>query len=85
MVLVVVLFSVSGHASADVVPQRKWLQVRSPHFTVMGEAGARDLRLVAERMELLHAALGQMTGSTQVETSDVTIVVFKTQAGFRPF
>jgi tetratricopeptide (TPR) repeat protein len=83
--LVVALFGVSGSAWADVVPQRKWLQVRSPHFTVMGEAGARDLRLVAERMEQLHAALGQMTKSTQVETSDVTIIVFKTEAGFRPF
>jgi hypothetical protein len=82
--LVVVLFGVSGSAWADVVPQRKWLQVRSPHFTVMGEASARDLRLVAERMEQLHAALGQMTTSGQVGTSDVTIVVFKTEAGFRP-
>ena len=85
VLLVVALFGVSGAARADVVPQRKWLQVRSPHFTVMGEAGARDLRLVAERMEQLHAALGQMTKSGQVETSDVTIVVFKTEAGFRPF
>jgi Flp pilus assembly protein TadD len=85
VLLVVALFGVSGSASADVVPQRKWLQVRSPHFTVMGEASARDLRLVAERMEQLHAALGQMTRSSQVDTSDVTIVVFKTEAGFRPF
>ena len=85
VLLVVALLGVSGSGWADVVPQRKWLQVRSPHFTVMGEAGARDLRLVAERMEQLHAALGQMTRSTQVETSDVTIVVFKTEAAFRPY
>ena len=85
VLLVVALLGVSGSGWADVVPQRKWLQVRSPRFTVMGEAGARDLRLVAERMEQLHAALGQMTRSTQVETSDVMIVVFKTEAAFRPY
>ena len=85
VLLVVALFGVPGSAWADVVPQRKWLQVRSPHFTVMGEAGPRDLRLVAERMEQLHAALAQMAKSTQIETSDVTIVVFKTEAAFRPY
>ena len=41
VLLVVALLGVSGSGWADVVPQRKWLQVRSPHFTVMGEAGAR--------------------------------------------
>jgi hypothetical protein len=86
VLLVVALFGVSGSAWADVIPQRcKWLEVRSPHFTVMGEAGARDLRLVAERMEQLHAALGQMTKSDQVDTSDVSIVVFKTEAGSARF
>lgn len=85
VLLVVVLFGVSGGAEADVVPQRKWFQVRSPNFTVMGEASARDLRLVAERMEQLHAALSQMTGMRSVDTSDVTVIVFKSEAAFRPF
>jgi tetratricopeptide (TPR) repeat protein len=83
--LVIALFGASGSTGADVVPQRKWLQVRSPNFTVMGEASARDLKLVAERMEQLHAALGQMTGMSSVDTSDVTVIVFKTEASFRPF
>lgn len=85
VLLVVALFGVTGSAEADVVPQRKWLQVRSPNFTVMGEASARDLRLVAERMEQLHAALAQMTRMSSVDTSDVTVIVFKSEAAFRPF
>lgn len=84
-VLLVVLFGVSGSVAADVVPQRKWLQVRSPNFTVMGEASARDLRRVAERMEQLHAVLGQITKTSDLESPDVTVLVFRTPRSFEPF
>ena len=47
----------------------------------MGEASARDLRNVATRMEQLHAVLGQVA-RTDVETSDVTVIVFKTERSY---
>ncbi len=72
-------------AAADVVPQKKWLEVRSANFRVMGEVAARDLRRVAERMEQLHAALGQLTRVAADNTGDVTVVVFKDQRSFQPF
>jgi len=84
LLLTIAVFAVIGDARADVIPQKKWLQVRSPHFTVMGEASARDLRNVATRMEQLHAVLGQVA-RTDVETSDVTVIVFKTERSYQPF
>jgi len=83
--LVVAMVALQGHAWADVVPQKKWLQVRSPHFTVMGDVAVRELRRVAERMEQLHAALGQLTRVSTADTGDVTVVVFKDQRSFQPF
>lgn len=85
LLLVVALFGVSGNTAADVVPQRKWLQVRSPNFTVMGEAGAGDLRRVAERMEQLHAVMGQIAKISDLEAPDVTVLVFRTPRSFEPF
>jgi tetratricopeptide (TPR) repeat protein len=84
LLLVLSVYGVAADAAADVVPQRKWLQVRSPHFTVMGEASARDLRNVATHMEQLHAVLGQVA-RTDAEAGDVTIIVFKTERSYQPF
>lgn len=83
--LALISLGVSLAAAADVVPQRKWLQVRSPNFTVMGEAGAGDLRRVAERMEQLHAVLGQIARTSELESPDVTVLVFRTARSFEPF
>ena len=41
---------VSTTAPADVDPQRKWLEIKTPNFIVVGDAGARQLRQVVERM-----------------------------------
>ena len=84
LLLTIAVFAVIGDAHADVVPQRKWLEVRSPNFRVMGEVGAGTLRQVAERMEQLHAVLSQIAGG-DTGAADVTVVVFKDQRSFQPF
>ena len=56
----------SARVFAEVAPQREWLQVRSPHFSVMGDAGGRELRQVAERMEQLHELLAMLRNRGEV-------------------
>ncbi len=64
----------------------KWLRLRSPHFVVIGDAGERELRQVAERVEgfreALRRALPNATVATPVPT---TIIVFGSDAAFTPF
>ena len=40
------------------MPLREWECVQSPHFTVVGDVSARELRRVAEQMEQFHELLG---------------------------
>ena len=66
-------------------PQRKWLEVRSPHFRVMGDAAERDLRQVAERMEQLHALLTMLAPQAVDRAPDTTVIVFRDRRGYQPF
>lgn len=69
---------------ADVVPQRKWLRIDTPHFRVIGDAGPGALRQVAERMEQLHTLLGVLTTADE-RPPDTTVLVFRDAASYRPF
>jgi len=70
--------------AVDVVPQRKWLRIDTPHFHVMGDAGPRALATVAERMEQLHTLLGVLTTADE-RAPDTTVLVFRDAASYRPF
>ena len=72
-------------ARADVTPQRKWLELRSPNFRVMGDAGERDLRRVAERMEQLHALVGMLAPDAAVGVPDTTVILFRDRRAYVPF
>jgi tetratricopeptide (TPR) repeat protein len=76
---------VSTAADADVDPQRKWLEIKTPNFTVVGDAGARQLRQVAARMEQLHAVLTTITERTGTRAPDTTVIVFGDRRSYRPF
>jgi tetratricopeptide (TPR) repeat protein len=76
---------VAGPAS-PVQPQKNWLQLRSPNFTVVGDAGAGDIRRVAERLERFRDALGSLFPSAiQAASRATTVVVFRSQRSFEPF
>lgn len=64
----------------------KWMRLRSPHFTVVGDVGVRELTQVAREVEgfrsVFGAALPNATVATPVPT---TIIVFGSDAAFTPF
>jgi len=69
-----------------VQPQKNWLRLRSPNFTVLGDAGAGDIRRVAERLERFRDALGSLFPSAiQAASRATTVVVFRSQRSFEPF
>src|SRR5215203_4205021 len=66
--------------------QKNWLTLRSPNFTVLGDAGAGDIRRVAERLEGFRDALGALFPSAiEAASRATTVVVFRSQRSFEPF
>ena len=61
-----------------------WMQVRSTHFRVVGEASASTLRDVARRLEEFRNAVFQMLPGRQSEVPTI-VVLFADYASFRPF
>ena len=77
-------------AFAGAVPaverQKNWLALHSPNFTVLGDAGAGDIRRVAERLERFRDALGALFPSAiEAASRATTVVVFRSHRNFEPF
>jgi tetratricopeptide (TPR) repeat protein len=73
-------------AAAAPPPARKgWLVLRSPAFTVMGDAGQGNLRQVLRRLEQFREALGIMFPRAIVTTpTPTTVIVFKSHKSYAP-
>src|SRR5215212_10578861 len=77
--------SFAGAAPA-VERQKNWLTLRSPNFTVLGDAGAGDIRRVAERLEGFRDALGALfPRAIEAASRATTVVVFRSHRSFEPF
>ena len=61
-----------------------WLSVRSQNFLVEGEAGERDLRRVASRLEEYRAAFSRMLPGEQTGVP-TAVVVFPDDEAYAPF
>ncbi len=87
----VILLSLIGSTSntwaqrGSAVPLREWEKVQSPHFTVVGDVSARELRRVAEQMEQFRELLGLVLERRDLRVPDTTVIVFKNRRGYEPF
>lgn len=72
-------------AAADVPVQRRWQQIQTVHFRVVGDAGERELRTVAQRLEQLHELLSMLAPETTARVPDTTVIVFRDQRAYAPF
>ncbi|MGE3473784.1 MAG: DUF1570 domain-containing protein, partial [Vicinamibacterales bacterium] len=82
--VVVCLTGRASPAHGDLAPLRAWQRVESPHFHLLGDAGAGALRRAAERMEQLHLLLESL-GPADRRAPDTTVLVFRDRASYRPF
>jgi tetratricopeptide (TPR) repeat protein len=61
-----------------------WLRVRSPHFTIEGDVGARDLRELARRLEKFRDVVGRDLPPARLATpTPVLVLVFASGRDFR--
>jgi tetratricopeptide (TPR) repeat protein len=69
-------------AGASAAP--RWTQVRTPHFTVLTDAGAGQGRDVARRFEQFRAVFARMTSdATAVGERPIVVLVAKDEKGLR--
>src|SRR5215471_13358780 len=78
--------TVSSAVAAPADNAQGWNQLRSANFYVIGDAGAGQLRQVAERLEQFRETLGILfPKALQGATTPTTVIVFRTQHTYDPF
>src|SRR5688572_21181827 len=78
LVLSLLVFPVAASA-AD-----KWTGIQSKHFLLVGNASENQIRDVAENLELFRVAYGKFFKLQDKATVGTTVIVFKSDAAFRP-
>lgn len=83
--LSVILLLVGGPFSA-VIAKGDWVQVRSENFVLIGNASAKDIRAIAERLERFRSTLDQVFKSDALRPrTETRVVVFRDEVSYTPF
>jgi tetratricopeptide (TPR) repeat protein len=73
-------------APLSVPPQKDWHQLTTTNFRVIGNAGERDLRRVATRLEQFRETLGILfPKAVLVSSVPTTVIVFRSDKEYVPF
>src|SRR5580693_10512971 len=66
--------------------QPEWIEIRSPHFSVISDAGDRRARDVAARFEQMRAVFGSLMTQANVNTPvPLQIIAFRNSKELRQF
>ncbi|MBO0862328.1 MAG: tetratricopeptide repeat protein [Chloracidobacterium sp.] len=73
-------------ASSEPVAKDTWLRIRSKHFTLLGNAGEKDIRKVGARLEQFRDVFSRIfTNSKANSAIPITVFVFKSDSSFTPY
>lgn len=73
-------------APKSVSAKDEWLKVRSKNFNLVGNAGEKDIRKVATKLEQFRETFRQIFSLNKLDTAVPTnVVVFKSSAAYKPF
>jgi tetratricopeptide (TPR) repeat protein len=63
-----------------------WTSVRSKNFTLIGNAGEKDIRLVANRLEQFRTVFALLFPALKLNSPvPTTVIVFKSDSSYKPF
>jgi tetratricopeptide (TPR) repeat protein len=80
LTLVTLLFAL------PVAAKDKWLKIKSKHFTLIGNAGERDIRTVGTKLEQFRSVFSQLFPRVRVDSPvPITVIVFKSKSSYVPF
>lgn len=84
LVVFCALLSISALAQAS--PKDKWLSVKTPNFTLIGNGSEKDLRLVATKLEQFRTAFGAVFPRARLSSSiPSNVVVFRSSSSYNPY
>jgi len=70
----------------EVATKETWLRVQTKNFTLIGNAGERELRKIALRLEQFREAVAVLLDRPgHRSTNPITVIVFKDENSFKPF
>jgi predicted Zn-dependent protease len=84
----IVVAGLAGSAAASGLPaatEDRWIEVRTPTFTVFSNAGVEDTRNIAVDLEAFHSVLAEMSGGELDAPAPIRIFVFRDDTTFAPY
>src|ERR1700730_4902143 len=73
-------------ASSATQAKDNWISVRSKNFLLVGNAGEKDIRKVATRLEQFRDVFTRLLPGAKFETPvPTTVIVFKSMSSYKPF
>ncbi len=86
LVIPAFLLVLSTPTIQQVTAKDEWTTVQSRNFTLVGNAGEREIRRVAMQLEQFRAAFGRLFSQARLQSSAPTrVIVFKSDGSFRAF
>ena len=74
-----------GLVGPGLAAEERWLEVRSAHFQVVANTGAREARRAARRLERFHAAVHRLVPGDEARGVPLTtVLLFKDTASLGP-
>jgi len=71
---------------AGVQAKDNWTRVNSKNFTLIGNAGEKEMRQVATRLEQFRDVFTRLFGNAKFDTPvPTTVIVFKSMGAYKPF
>jgi len=78
-----ILFS---SVSAQVSPKDNWIKLKTPNFTLVSNAGEKDARMVATKLEQFRTAFKAIFPNVRFTSAIPTnVVVFKSSSSYKPY
>jgi len=85
-ILLTAAFVVSLLPTRSTSAKEIWRSVRSKNFYLIGNAGDREIRQVATKLEQFREGFAKLFPRTQINTGvPITVIVFKNSAAFSPY
>ena len=84
----IAIAGLAGSVAASDLPaatRDRWIEVRTPTFTLFSNADLRQTRKVAVNLERFHSVLAEMEGLELDAPGGVRIFVFRDEASFGPY
>ncbi len=86
IVAIVFCFLSAFSANAPVSAKDTWTSVRSKNFLLLGNAGDKDIRQVAIRLEQFREVFSRLFTTLKINSLvPTTVIVFKNDESYRPF